>query len=140
MRVVAVDPGVTSGVAIMTFPYRFDNLPGTWELSQMETIEWASQLDALDVIVCESFIPRPGAKNFQPASLEIIGALRYVSWLRQIPFVLQSPADAKRFSTNEKLKTLGWYQSTVGGHANDAQRHLLLYAIKTELIPVEAFV
>lgn len=47
-----------------------------------------------------------------------------------IPFTLQTPGEAKQFSTNDKLKAVGWYTATSGGHANDANRHLLKYVIE----------
>jgi hypothetical protein len=49
----------------------------------------------------------------------------------------QSPAQGKTFATNAKLKKVGWYHQTPGGHANDALRHLLLYATKQGLVKAE---
>jgi hypothetical protein len=41
----------------------------------------------------------------------------------QVHLELQTPATAKSFSTDAKLRRLGWYKPTKGGHANDAARH-----------------
>jgi hypothetical protein len=50
-------------------------------------------------------------------------------------FVLPQPkpAEAKSFSTDAKLRAMGWYTPTRGGHVNDAKRHLLLYLVKAGL-------
>ncbi len=44
-----------------------------------------------------------------------------------MPLTLQTPATGKGFGTDAKLKHLGWYNPTQGGHSNDAARHLLTY-------------
>ena len=135
MRVLAIDPGNVTGVAY------FDTSlgePDSWEDEPFEVINYVEDLTAtLDAVVCESFIPRPGAYSWQPEALYTIGAVRYVCRREGVTFVLQSPADAKRFSTNEKLKRLGWYSPTTGGHSNDALRHLLLFSVKNRLINTE---
>lgn len=49
-------------------------------------------------------------------------------------FTLQTPAQAKSFATDDKLKALGWHRPTPGGHANDATRHLLTYVATNQRI------
>lgn len=133
-RILAIDPGKMSGVA---FWGGFEALqvpePKSWEIPAMESVQHCDYLMSKFtevLVVCESFIPRPGAGTWQPDALEVIGALRYLSFKYHYDFELQSPADAKRFSTDAKLKKLGWYTSTPDGHANDSLRHLLLGAVR----------
>jgi hypothetical protein len=133
-RILAVDPGNMTGVAWMGgFEALTPTSPQTWERTAMEATR---QCDALldgfieVLVVCESFIPRPGAGTFQPDAMYTIGALRYLAEKYGHGFELQSPADAKRFSTDAKLKSLGWYVPTPDGHANDALRHLLLAMVR----------
>ena len=136
MRIIAVDPGVTSGVASAGF---IDEPPefSSWEDGTLGTIRSvAARLHSVDLVVCESFTPRPGVRTWQPASLESIGALRYICWRLGTEFKLQTPAEAKRFSTNAKLASIGWRHPTKGGHADDAARHLLLAAVRRGLIDV----
>ena len=90
----------------------------------------------VEAVVCESFIitnatlTKSRGENW---SLESIGALRFLCTQHEVPFVLQTPARAKSFSTDEKLKRIGWH--TAGkGHATDASRHLLLYAVSNGLL------
>ncbi len=138
--VLAVDPGNVTGMAWGIFAHEGGHY---WvkheECDPLRAPAFAEDLRP-DVIVCESFIPRPGAHTWQPDALYTIGALRYVANKIDAEFVLQSPADAKRFSTNDKLKRIGWYASSKGGHQNDALRHLLLLAIKRGWVPTEAVI
>jgi len=88
-------------------------------------------------VVCESYIVTANTlkKSRQNWSLEGIGVFRYLARTSDAEFTLQSPADAKTFATDEKLKAMGWH---VPGrdHANDASRHLLLYCLKRRIIPL----
>ena len=82
-------------------------------------------------VVCEDFIISERTIRMAPDP----NALRLIGWLELecehlgIEFTLQAPAAAKGFATDDKLKTLGWYENTPGGHRNDALRHLLRYMI-----------
>lgn len=136
---VAIDPGGTYGVAIA----RIDVTLVDVEAYEAQPYDALCQLEVMlgvvERVFCESFIPRPGIRTNQPEALEGIGALRFICTKAGVPFELQSPADAKRFSTNDKLKRLGWYKPTRGGHANDALRHLLLGAVRHGMIGTEEY-
>ena len=137
---VAIDPGGTYGVAIARIDVTLVDVEAT-EMPPYEALSFVDEALSLrtERVFCESFIPRPGIRTNQPEALEGIGALRYICAGHDIPFELQSPADAKRFSTNDKLKRLGWYKPTRGGHANDALRHLLLGAVRHGMIGAEEY-
>lgn len=125
--IVVVDPGNVCGIACLDV----EKVVTSFELTPYECIwhiEQALMSGEIRVIVCESFIPRPGAYTWQPDAVYTIGALKYLSERASVPFFLQSPASAKKFSTNAKLDRLGWRNRTPGGHADDATRHLLLFA------------
>ena len=135
--IVAVDPGGTYGLATALID---SSLTGVVS-QEREPIVALCAVEALlpitEFLICESFIPRPGIRTNQPEALEGIGALRFMAYKANVPFELQSPADAKRFSTNAKLERLGWRTPTKGGHADDALRHLLLGAVRHGLIDGE---
>lgn len=142
--VVAVDPGKTTGLAKAHFHdgdaravYGFtcDELP-TWDAVDIVN-RW---MDRVDLVVCESFTPRPGVRTWQPDALESIGAIRYLCRRAGVPFELQSPADGKRFGTDEKLRAMGWHRPSPGGHRNDAARHLLVAGVRHGWIDVGTFV
>lgn len=127
---MAVDPGLTCGWAVLIgTDFESGEGPGLPVVSMVERFARAGGL-----VVYESFIPLPGIRTWQPDALEIIGAIKYVCYLNGIKPEHQSPANAKRFSTNAKLKALGWRHPTPGGHADDAARHLLLSAVRHGVI------
>ena len=67
-------------------------------------------------------------------ALYIIGVTEYLCKQRDIPFALESPGNAKRFCSDDRLKKAGMWKSSPGGHANDASRHLFLELAKRGLI------
>lgn len=134
MKILALDPGGTSGIATWT-----DGVFDSWESAPLDALRHIEAGD-LDGVACESWIPRPGIRTFQPEALESIGAARYLCWRQGIPFKLQSPAEAKRFATNEKLAKLGWRKPSPGGHRDDAARHLLVITVRLGLVDAAQFV
>lgn len=127
--IVAMDPGKTTGYVLYD---RQDGKFGSYETDFDQTCKWlvthAGSYGPDLLIVSESFlITQQTAKNTQaPWSLELIGVARYVARnMTHRDLVLQAPATAKRFSSDERLKMMGWHVPGKG-HANDAARHLLL--------------
>lgn len=135
--VLAIDPGLTSGVSLV------QREPLT--LLKSDELEWAATARFVDTalrefggenvdVVLERFtITQQTAKNSQQTwSLEIIGMCRLLSLAHGAgQITLQSPADAKRFSTNPRLKSLGLWHVGGGGHALDSLRHVVLRLTRT---------
>ncbi len=131
--IVAIDPGKTTGWAIR-------HASGHREAGQIEgavmAMAWVwsvfnSAHGSSPVLVVENFVPRGGALTTQPDALHIIGFIKGMCHIYGWGFILQSPAEAKSFSTNEKLKRAGWW--VVGqDHARDALRHLMRHLCVTE--------
>src|SRR6185295_16508861 len=110
----------------------------SWEGDPYEAVRYVETASVNQINVAyETFTPRPGVYTWQPDALYTIGAIRYLGKKYGFETVGQSPADAKRFSTNDKLKTLGWRSPSTGGHADDAARHLLLRAVKLGALDLE---
>ncbi len=143
MRVIAVDPGETTGVA------QFDDLAGVetvdaWHVEgQMDAVEFVRDRmgwGPLNVLVVEEFRISSGTarktRGGSNTAIEIIGALRWIAHARGVPFVLQSPSDVMGFMTNDKLKRIGFY--VPNEHARDAVRHLAYYLVQIGNIPREA--
>lgn len=130
MRIIAVDPGGTAGVAFGAFHEGVPPDVTLFEMTPHEALFYVGDSLPVDLVVCESFIPRPGVRTWQPDALEMIGALRYLCRVAGVRFELQSPASAKRLATNARLDALGWRHRTPGGHADDAARHLLVAAMR----------
>lgn len=132
--IVAVDPGKMTGMASLTL--------GAFTSTQMPLNEFLQRLDAAlmtglqPTLVCEDFIytTETAKKSRQTWSTEGIGVMRFLAEKYKLSFTLQSPASAKMFATNDKLKAMEWYKPSKGGHANDAARHLLVYCVGNKLI------
>jgi len=137
--IIAVDPGVVTGVA--TWDHEFETFASSQEeaYGALVRIDNALRIGTppVETVVCEAYTITAATlrKTRQPASLESIGALRYLCRRSSVEFVLQTPADAKRFAgapRYDKLRRAGWYFPTPGGHANDAAAHLLTYLANNE--------
>ncbi len=138
--ILAVDPGLTSGICL--FRRTDDN---EVELVWSDELDWIGttrKVDEVlrefggadvDVVVEKFTITVQTAKNSQQTwSLEIIGMIRLLTMAHGAGVLtLQSPADAKRFSTNPRLKSLDFWHVGGGGHALDAIRHAVLRLTRT---------
>ena len=137
-RVIAVDPGLLSGVALFTRNGDSIELTYSGELTWTELGDWAeSELGvnpADTAVVCERFtITDKTAKNSQaPWSLECIGMMQWLAYRHGAgDFTLQLVSEAKNMFPNETLKNLDIWHRGGEGHARDAIRHGLLYALKS---------
>ena len=137
ITMLAIDPGKMTGIAA------YDSKSGALGVCEKDVEgtgpDWSydylfSLIERFtpSYIVCESFrITANTAKNTQaPWSLELIGVARLAAGIHGSNFQLQAPGDAKGFSTDAKLRALGWYNPSKGGHQNDATRHLLAMLVK----------
>ena len=134
-QIIAVDPGKVTGWAVLGIEGLYTGGEGSLHdiLASIETLLIEGDKP---IIVCEDFIftTATAKKSRQTWSTEGIGVLRYLAARYQVSFIIQGPAAAKRFAIDDKLKAMGWYHPTPGGHRNDAARHLLLYADGVERI------
>lgn len=135
--IFGIDPGKITGYAILNTKRREFETEGQAKQYQFCTIveSWLELYGKQTSVICESFIiTMATAKNSQaPWSLELIGVARFLSQKYGADFKLRSPADAKRFSTNDKLKKIGWYVSGQQ-HLNDAKRHVLISAVEQGVV------
>jgi hypothetical protein len=141
--VLGVDPGKTSGIAMVSWDKEHNRTPGVeWSVEASEDDFAEEILRGLDMprtggfhVVCESFvINMQTAKNSQaPWSLEHIGVLKYLCDRRNYPrsqITFQAPANAKSMFPNPALQKLGTWHRGGAGHANDAIRHALLRLVR----------
>ncbi len=142
--ILAVDPGLESGVAFMVWSgvkgedpviqYSDELGPDDYATPLRDFLcEWESY-DQFEV-ACERFtITIDTAKKAQaPYSLEQIGVLKQICRDYGFPvenIKLQTPADAKNMFPNKALHTLNQWHVGGAGHALDAIRHGLLLAVK----------
>ena len=138
MNVLAVDPGGTTGLATW-----IGGVHRAWaepfEAAQVVAHRYLADRgdEKLGLVVFESFTitaqtlrkTRDGAK-----AIEFIGVARYLTRCFGVEFETQSPADAKSFASDSKLKALGWRCPGPGDHAKDASRLLLLALVRRQLL------
>lgn len=139
MIIYSVDPGLASGVALLHVPAegQFEQL-GSWEMTPeetedatLQTIETYRDHDLRVVVERFTITAETGKKSQAPFSLELIGSIKYICRVNGAPKpVLQMPVDAKNFAPNPRLKALGLWHRGGHGHAMDALRHAVLYAVK----------
>ena len=147
MRVLAIDPGLMTGMSCFEFTR-----------GQEPVLQWSAEVEEDAFIspirfefnstpslqiVCERFvITTETAKKAQaPYSLELIGALKQELRDRGhdpknkavLPF--QAPRDAMAMFPNAALKKLGYWHKGGAGHANDSIRHGLLYLTRNGWVP-----
>ena len=127
-KIIAVDPGLLTGVAVLC-----DGVHHSFEEPDFHDLAAFVYSQQPDVIVCEAFVIRQNTHKLDAGAFsettDRIGAMRLLAELAEVPFHRQTPAQAKSFATDEKLRRLGWFNPTPGGHANDATRHLLIYLV-----------
>lgn len=139
-QILAVDPGKMTGLAWATFdPALGVTSFKSWERETWPAVDYAAYLIAegnLDLVVCEAYTITPATlkKTRQYEPLETIGALRYLCRLHRVDFMLQFASAVKPMATNARLASMGWRSPSIGGHADDAARHLLVAAVQLRLV------
>lgn len=145
MRILSFDPGGTTGCAL----FDSDGVEGhsgdfhSWQEDSFESCvreaDTRIRFKAPDVLLAERFTIRANSHKLSATAFEettdTIGAVRLLALRYDIPFVRQSPAQAKSFGTDEKLRKIGWYRPALG-HGNDASRHVLVYLAGIGYAPV----
>lgn len=149
-KVLAVDPGGTTGWATFELPVNEDGAP-QWHHNFSDHWTNAGQIDKLDhhsalwnlleledpdYVVCERFERRNN--DFATlVSVEYIGTVKTWCQTRHKKLTMQGASQAKKFATDIKLSNLGILirPSTKYPHAIDARRHLLCFLTLTQNLP-----
>lgn len=132
--VIAFDPGKETGWARIQ-DGKFESGQGRlWPV--LFWFDGILEFGRRPTVFCEDFIitPQTAKKSRQTDPLDGIGALKFLARKYDLALIMQTPAKAKAFATDDKLKALGWYRPTKGGHANDAARHLMVGLVGQKLI------
>lgn len=134
MTVVALDPGGTTGVAVLDSP-----VPEIHR-DQVDTSSPRGLADIWDIlniagpeeIVMERFQFRYGGGRSKVVltPVEVVGVVKLYCAMKNIALYLQTPAQAKKLITDDKIRKLDLW---IPGHphAMDATRHLLYHLIVT---------
>lgn len=150
--VLGVDPGKTSGIALLLWSGSSDESP-VLLFSQEATeeayggiIEGAFLTAGMEaektIVACERFvINQATVRNSQaPYSLEQIGVLKFLCRTARLAppaeeIKFQAPVDAKNMFPNPALKKLELWHKGGDGHALDAIRHAALALTRQGWIP-----
>lgn len=139
-KVVAVDPGKTTGIAAWN-----GVMMHSWEvpggvLSGVRAVRHL--LDENTVLVYEKFeiLASTVRTDLTDAytTLYINGGLLVAAADAGCRVREHRPKD-KAFGSDRTLRAVGWYTREGDGHANDAARHLLKFLTDTRTLPTELF-
>jgi hypothetical protein len=131
--ILAIDPGPTPGMAywsLMVGASAGEFKAWTAD-NPYSAINWmTANMRSIEEVAIEDFIIQAGGRARttadSKATLEMIGAVDYVCHGVRVPLYRQLPSDAASFSTNEKLRAVGFETPSKPDHARSAARHLLL--------------
>jgi hypothetical protein len=152
IAILAVDPGKTSGVALLTWSGVADDKPELLVSEEVTDAMYASVIETAFltaglqsdkiIVACERFvINQQTVRNSQaPYSLEQIGVLKHLCRVARFApppeeIKFQAPVDAKNMFPNPALKKLEIWHKGGEGHALDAIRHALLALTRQGWIP-----
>jgi len=131
-KVLGIDPGETTGVALYHIEsHRFE------AIKELDTTQGNInmmyrylQLSAPDGIVCERFDYRPNQKVANLRAVAVIGVIELFAEEYDVPILYQTQYKNKESTgvwVDDKLKALGLYKPSNGGHMMDAVRQILNY-------------
>ena len=130
MKIIAIDPGLMTGVSVIDWSNR--DKPTKVETCELDIKGFYDKIEDLvkssDVVVMENFIVTVASakKDFQPFSLHLIGLVGYLCYHNQKKLVMQDPLD-REFTPNQVVKDLDLWHKGGAGHANQASRHAFYY-------------
>jgi hypothetical protein len=148
LPIVAIDPGETTGLAILRSLGGDGNRDGD-DIHQIQIntriMQWgAERLHTLihhhrpKIVIVESYrIYSWRTKEHTWSSLytpRLIGGIEFLCFQYCIPLVSQSAQQGKSFVTDARLKEWGLYMAGAP-HARDATRHLLTYLLFGKIPP-----
>lgn len=135
MRVLCVDPGLATGLALLEFDRNTALITSVEPLEMDVRSCWSyiyAKLPECDAVVCETFTitAATGKKTQQPWSLWLIGLLQAECWRLKIPIYMQKPGEAMEFEgTPSKAKTFNLWVRGGEGHAKMAVLHMIYYLV-----------
>lgn len=140
MRIVAVDPGGTCGIA------QYDSKTKAFSATEQPGFDGVRFVSLVllqtDVLVVESFYIGPQtlkkSRGGIMTTLEVIGALHFLAVAEGVMYEPQAPNE-RDLATPARLKKLGWWRPSKGGHMNSAAAHLLVACIRHKLIDPAMF-
>lgn len=127
MRILSIDPGKTSGVAL----FKEGKLLETLEADENYLLDYITYFaNEIDIVVIEAFVHYPWRKNHAVHSYytaELIGKIKLKASMHNLKVAIQ-PALIKKVVSDEVLKHFGFTKYLKkSSHIKDALRHGLYY-------------
>jgi len=118
IKIIGIDPGVTTGVAI----YQNGSLRGG-EITSYREIADLLESERPEIVVIEDFYIRRGKPSIYHPSIRMIGVVEYLCQELEIKFIIQSPSI---------LTAMRWIlpRGTGSPHVKAAMCHLLYHLKK----------
>jgi hypothetical protein len=134
MRIVAVDPGVTTGYAFCELK-NGSNPPTVLECGDMRGLSVVSKILSFgaDFYILENFMLRPDMARIVSlndpdlVTVQVLGALKYA--LQSDEIKIQHPFQKSQITDN-LLKKYGLYALHKSRHTRDAFRHIIYFWLK----------
>lgn len=138
MKILAVDPGLRTGVVEVHASDSSGKLPDVLSACTLDPFDFLDsvwwRVADMDLVVVERFtITAQTGKKSQLGMnwpLELTGAIKYVCRTRGIPLSTdQTPANALAFSTDTKLKSVGWWDTVRPKNGEDHIKSAACHAL-----------
>lgn len=128
MRIVAIDPGVTTGLCFYAPEFETLERVQLGPEDHYQTLWHILEDFNPDVIICESFQNMSDLRQEDTTKpLEYIGVVKlYNEFVKPCRVGFQTAAQGKEFWDDDKLKAVALYEKG-RPHSNDATRHFLYY-------------
>ena len=149
-RVIGVDPGTTTGIAVVEFtsgqdPFLLLGRQLPWDPAAVAVfgqVELAARYRP-SVAVCEAYtLTSRSAQRGQSGAedaMEMNGVVRYACLLYGVDFAPRQKSASKKAATDASLKAAGLWQRGKP-HVNDAIRHCLVYGMRKRLFDLTVMV
>jgi hypothetical protein len=121
-NIIAFDPGVTTGIVL----YSEDEYTLAEVVGLRSVWDILHEVEPQTIIFEKFFYQRRDKVDLTP--VEVIGVIRLYAHLTNTLLWGQSPQEAKRFWTDDKIKRMGLWEPGKR-HATDALRHILHFQV-----------
>lgn len=142
MRILAIDPGPTTGLCIydseaqsnLGFVSIWHEWPGEFEGEEHLTVWNMLTTHSYDKVICEKFEFRKddaARDKIDYMACELVGTVKTYCQTHEVPLIMQGSSligkTAFWSDDNEKVRQLGLYNRQFAPHGMDALRHALYY-------------
>ena len=141
MKILGVDPGKTTGLALIEIVDRVPHIRWMDESRDVTGLDYKDKIQLVDVVVMENFLVRPnkakrGAFDWSDmVAPRVIGAVTSLAAQFDTKLVIQEPSIKP---VGYGYSNLNYVKGKQGQHVSDAVAHAVYYGVKQRLcLPVK---